>query len=485
MEKFLASTCLTSREGRGPSRQFKSPINRQNLLKQDGSPVTPSLNFDLFWFPKQRSTEILQFIHMWCDGQELGIVMAATRETSNLSDNVMAYSFDYLKKHGKPNRDYERAAHRYFAMLEPEIDSCTISNQTQTVMNPPDLASSEPNASTSEILTQIISSVTIRGGKVHDSHHRSFPSMQLWCFSFIRMWKDVIRFLTKLRSSQARRLSQSLWAKDFSPLAAVRHDKSSPVIIAQEKTQSDVKCEVTPRSSRCAGLCAHLLCLHHQRMAMESMAVRGGATDVAGIASSVLSECLTVRVELAVAPAPSQHSVPEACDWGATGSGGSREVLRSTETEAACTKCLGRGRKNRRSGTQLRRTWLLGVPATKSWCCPLRLWCRHGRMTASMWPLCLSSCSATCWIREVFLVPNFVLSYEKYSYSKYFLLVEIPSLTSWSFSVHLHIALDRCTAAAFAFTMPLIAVLLLLLCSRTTRRIFLFLSFYIFHCVFS
>ena len=128
---------------------------------------------------------------------------------------------------------------------------------------PPDSASSEPIASTSEKLTQIISIVTIRGGKVHESRHHSLPSLQLWCFLFIRMGKDVIQFLTKLRSSQARRLSQSLWAKELSPLAAVRHDKNSPVITAQEKTQSDVKCEITPRSSRCACLCAHLLCLHH------------------------------------------------------------------------------------------------------------------------------------------------------------------------------------------------------------------------------
>ena len=65
----------------------------------------------------------------------------------------------------------------------------------------------------------------------------------------------------------------------------------------------------------------------------------------------------------------------------------------------------------------------------------------------------------------------------------FFHLVENPSLTSGSLFVHLHNAHDRCTAAAFTITMPLIAVLLLF-CPRTTSLFFFFLSFYSFHCVF-
>ena len=68
----------------------------------------------------------------------------------------------------------------------------------------------------------------------------TFPSSKLGFFLFIRWQKEAIRLQTKPRSSQARRQGQSLQAKEFSRWLQCNMIRT-PLIIAQEKTQTDGK----------------------------------------------------------------------------------------------------------------------------------------------------------------------------------------------------------------------------------------------------
>ena len=73
-----------------------------------------------------------------------------------------------------------------------------------------------------------------------------FESLPLW-FRLLSRWRrEAVRLLTKPRKTQARRQSHSGSGRRVFALAAARHAKSSPLISAQDQTQSDVKDQENP-----------------------------------------------------------------------------------------------------------------------------------------------------------------------------------------------------------------------------------------------
>ena len=60
--------------------------------------------------------------------------MAVTRDTSLSSNGPLVECVEGLRSIRKQNLKNERKAPRLFATLEAEIGSCTVSNQTQTVV---------------------------------------------------------------------------------------------------------------------------------------------------------------------------------------------------------------------------------------------------------------------------------------------------------------------------------------------------------------
>ena len=79
--------------------------------------------------------------------------------------------------------------------------------------------------------------------KIAAAHVQSLPH---WVRLLTRWRRKTVILLTKSRSSTARHQNQFQKEERAVALAAVRHQKSSLLISAQEKTQSEVKSQVNP-----------------------------------------------------------------------------------------------------------------------------------------------------------------------------------------------------------------------------------------------
>ena len=205
------------------------------------------------------TAERLRFIHLWCENTEFGRVMAVTRQNSRFGDGPSVESVEDVRWIRKQNPKSEREARRQCNVgagdwlvqdFEPNTDSCFV--------NKPDSASSESNASISE------------------SHHRSH-------FSVVATVDLLVHQMAKRSHPFADEASKFIGAssnlepvgKRVLALAAVRHDRSSPLIIAQEKTQSDVKGHVNPGQASGDGL-------HFPGSTRNSRVTESEASDLEG-----------------------------------------------------------------------------------------------------------------------------------------------------------------------------------------------------------
>ena len=89
--------------------------------------------------------------------------------------------------------------------------------------------------------------ITVRGGRVHESHHRSHFSIVATLVPPVYQTATKNNPFTDEASKFADASSESKpEGKRVLALSAVRHQKNSPLIRAQEKTRSDVKGQVNP-----------------------------------------------------------------------------------------------------------------------------------------------------------------------------------------------------------------------------------------------
>ena len=119
------------------------------------------------------AAEILRFIRVWYENQEVGQVMAVTRETSKFSDGPMVdYVADFRRIRSRRSaRAHFRTKHRLWSIELP-----TTQHRMNFVHQPTKV-------------TRIISIVTSRGGKDPASCRcRPFQSLPLW-FCLIIRWR--------------------------------------------------------------------------------------------------------------------------------------------------------------------------------------------------------------------------------------------------------------------------------------------------------
>ena len=134
-------------------------------------------------------------------------------------------------------------------MSKEHIDVCYVGDDPLWFFETPDSPSSEPTTNETDS-DDFDYQEPCCEGYVSLITAASFPLSQPWFFLFIRWRKEAIRLLTKPRNTQARRQSQSRWAKEFSRGATA---------IPNDADNASSKCENCLRDGH------HPVSLHHNK----------------------------------------------------------------------------------------------------------------------------------------------------------------------------------------------------------------------------